>query len=66
MSLNKKSRLRIVAKQLCRDLRKNATHSEMIVWEVVRNRKLNGKKIYRQHPIFYDLNSVESILEKLQ
>ncbi|MCF6269224.1 MAG: endonuclease domain-containing protein [Melioribacteraceae bacterium] len=57
MSLNNK--LRFIAKTLCRELRKNATHSEKIMWEVVRNRKLNGRKINRQFPIFYDLEGME-------
>lgn len=57
MSNNK--RLRFIAKELCRKLRKNATHSEMIMWNVVRNRKLNNRKINRQFPIFYDFNGCE-------
>lgn len=59
MSFNNKSKLRTIAKYLCRDLRKNATQSEKIIWEIVRNRKLNDKKIYRQYPIFYDLMGIE-------
>jgi len=30
--------LKSIAKQLCRDLRKNATYSEQILWNVLRNR----------------------------
>jgi very-short-patch-repair endonuclease len=59
MSLNVNRKLRFIAKELSRELRKNATHSERILWEVVRNRKLNGFKINRQYPIFYDLNGIE-------
>ena len=59
MSINSKAALRFIAKQLCRDLRKNATHSEKIIWDLVRNRKINNFKINRQFPIFYDLNGIE-------
>ncbi len=58
MSLNSKQ-LKFIAKELCRKLRKDATSSERILWEVVRNRKLDGFKINRQFPIFYDLNGIE-------
>lgn len=34
-----------------RDLRKNQTPSENILWQVLRNRKLVGKKFVRQYPI---------------
>ena len=60
MSLNRKKELREVAKVVCRDLRKNSTLAEKIFWEAVRNKKLNGMKFYRQHPLFYDITGVES------
>jgi len=60
MSLNRKKELRKVAKIVCRDLRKNSTMAEKIFWEAVRNKKLNGKKFYRQHPLFYDITGKES------
>jgi very-short-patch-repair endonuclease len=34
-----------------RDFRKNRTPSENILWQMLRNRKLDGYKFYRQHPI---------------
>jgi len=37
--------------QRVRDLRKNQTSSENRLWQCLRNRKLEGKKFYRQHPI---------------
>jgi very-short-patch-repair endonuclease len=43
-------------KQLARNLRKQQTPSEKLFWEYVRNRKLNGKKFLRQHPISFVLN----------
>ena len=39
--------------ELARDLRRNQTGAEKILWHEVRNRKLNGKKFLRQHPIIY-------------
>ena len=37
-----------------RALRKTQTESEKILWEIVRDRKISGKKFLRQHPIIYD------------
>lgn len=34
-----------------RELRKNGTQTEEIIWECLRNRKINGHKFRRQHPI---------------
>jgi very-short-patch-repair endonuclease len=60
MSLNSKSKLRRIATNLCRELRKNSTPAEKLFWENVRNRKFIGKKFNRQFPIYYDLNGKES------
>ena len=60
MSLNKKAELVNIAKTFCRELRKNSTKAELILWEELRNRKLNNKKFYRQYPIFYDETGIES------
>jgi very-short-patch-repair endonuclease len=38
---------------LARDLRKNQTDSEKILWELLRKKQLFGLKFLRQHPIFY-------------
>ncbi len=45
---NKKSLL-----DIRRALRANATPAEEVLWEVIRNRKLNGLKFKRQHSIGY-------------
>jgi very-short-patch-repair endonuclease len=37
--------------QHARDMRKNATHAEDFLWQLVRNRQLLGYKFRRQHPI---------------
>jgi very-short-patch-repair endonuclease len=42
---------------LARDLRKNQTHSEKILWELLRKKQLSGYKFLRQHPIFYRLDN---------
>jgi len=39
-------------KDLAKDLRKVWTNSEKILWEVLRNRKLNNIKFRRQHPFW--------------
>jgi len=54
MSLIKKKELRLIAKTICWELRKNQTEAESILWECIRNKKLLGTKFYRQHPIFFD------------
>ena len=43
-----------VVKKRARELRKNLTPSETILWEELRNRKLSGYKFLRQHPIVYN------------
>lgn len=42
--------------QTVRDLRKNQTKSEAIFWQAVRNRKLKGKKFFRQYPIRFEMD----------
>ena len=43
-------------KPIVRQLRKDQTESETILWEKLRNRNWKGYKFYRQHPIFFDYN----------
>lgn len=43
--------------QIARELRRNQTPEEEILWQALRNRKLNGFKFLRQHPIVYDKNN---------
>ena len=38
----------------CRELRSNHTEAEKLLWKCIRNRKINGLKFLRQHPIIYD------------
>jgi very-short-patch-repair endonuclease len=40
-------------KKNARALRKILTESEQVLWEHLRNRKLNGYKFLRQHPVIY-------------
>ena len=37
--------------QFGRELRQSATNAETILWQYLRNRKLNGLKFRRQHPV---------------
>ena len=41
---------------LARDLRKNLTPSEEILWEILRKKKFLGYKFLRQHPVFYRID----------
>ena len=36
---------------LARNLRKNSTNQESVLWQILRNRKFYGYKFKRQHPI---------------
>ena len=38
---------------ICRELRKNQTDAEAVLWKHLRNRKLDGYKFLRQHPIIH-------------
>jgi len=60
LSINIKRELIQVAKVICRELRKNSTPAENILWQAIRNRKLDEKKFLRQHPIFYEITGKES------
>lgn len=59
MSLNNKKKLSEIAKFLCRELRKNSTRAEKVLWNALRAKKL-GAKFYRQHPIFHDITGKET------
>jgi very-short-patch-repair endonuclease len=37
--------------QIAKNLRQRQTNAEAILWECLRNRRLNGLKVRRQHPI---------------
>jgi very-short-patch-repair endonuclease len=41
---------------LGRDLRKNQTPSEKILWNMLRRKNFFGYKFLRQHPIYYRIN----------
>lgn len=60
MSLKNDPRLRQIAKQICRRLRKNQTNAEKVFWEVIRDRRFRGLKFYRQYPIFFDYTGKET------
>ncbi|MBN2570551.1 MAG: DUF559 domain-containing protein, partial [Ignavibacteriales bacterium] len=47
MSMIKSKILVEIAKQLCRENRKNQNETENIFWEKVRNRRLLNRKFYR-------------------
>jgi very-short-patch-repair endonuclease len=60
MSLPRDPRLIEIAKQRCRELRKNQTRAEKIFWEAVRNQRFMGLKFYRQYPLFFDYAGKET------
>jgi len=43
-----------LVKQVTRKLRREQTESETVLWEVLRNRKLIGRKFLRQCPIVFE------------
>lgn len=60
MSLNKKSKLVEISKIVCRELRKNSTQAERILWEELRNKKFYNRKFYRQYPFLHDITGKET------
>jgi very-short-patch-repair endonuclease len=60
MSLNNKKKIVEIAKVICMELRTNSTGAERLFWEAVRNKKLGGKKFYRQYPFFHDITGKET------
>ncbi len=40
--------------KLARELRRNQTPAEIYLWRLLRNRKFDGKKFLRQHPIIIE------------
>ena len=48
------TRLRMIAKSLCRELREGQTEAEDVFWQAARNRQILGLKFYRQYPIFFE------------
>lgn len=55
-------RLKRLIKETVRDLRKNQTQAEAILWQELRNRKLVGKKFLRQHPLVFQWEGKERFL----
>jgi len=45
-----------------RELRKNMTAAEAVLWEQLRSRRLDGLKFCRQHPIGVELNGREAFV----
>ncbi|MBU2649514.1 MAG: endonuclease domain-containing protein [Bacteroidetes bacterium] len=41
-------------KKIARELRRNPTPAEKLLWFYLKNRKLQGRKFLRQHPIIYE------------
>ena len=41
-------------KKIARKLRLNQTPAERLLWSYISNRKVEGRKFLRQHPIIYD------------
>jgi very-short-patch-repair endonuclease len=43
-------------KEISTKLRNSLTPSEILLWRIIRNKQLMGRKFLRQHPIIYDSN----------
>jgi very-short-patch-repair endonuclease len=52
-------KMREVIKLAARDLRKNQTAGESILWKCLRNRGFLGKKFLRQFPIIYEIERIQ-------
>jgi len=44
----------VTAREIVRNFRKKPTKAEKIFWQTVRNRKLDGVRFNRQHPIHFE------------
>jgi len=60
MPAQRNPKLRQIAKEVCRRLRKVQTDAERPLWEELRDRKLNGLKFYRQYPLFVEWLGAET------
>ena len=60
MSLNRKQKLSIGGKDVARELRKNSTPAERVLWDALRANRLDGIPFYRQRPIYHDITGRES------
>jgi very-short-patch-repair endonuclease len=54
MSLSHDPRIKKIAREICRQLRKSETRAEKIFWQAVRGRKFHNLKFYHQYPIYFD------------
>ena len=61
MSLTKNRGLINIAKIISRDLRKNSTNAEQLLWNKLRDKRFSNKKFRRQHPIFYDISEKKKV-----
>ena len=62
MGISMRDSTRQTIKEAVRDLRRRQTPAESVLWEAVRNRKLNGCKFHRQHPIVFEYLGRERFL----
>ena len=46
----------IEIKKIANKLRKNPTDAEELLWRVISNKQLYGRKFLRQHPILYEFD----------
>ena len=46
-------------KKIARELRKQQTTAEILLWSFLNNKQLGGRKFLRQHPIIYESNNNE-------
>ncbi len=60
MSLCRSKGLILVALDTARRLRKEQTAAERILWDALRNRRLEGRKFLRQHPILVEFQNKET------
>jgi len=49
-------RIQKIAREIARELRKNQTHAEIILWHRLRKMKIGNYKFLRQHPVFFYYN----------
>jgi len=60
MAASTNARLRALAKDVCRMLRRSPTPAERLLWEALRDRRFHGLKVYRQYALFVDWHEAET------
>jgi very-short-patch-repair endonuclease len=60
MSRDRRAEIDRIATERARELRRESTPAEEILWQALRARRLDNLRFYRQRPIFHDVTGRET------